>query len=142
MDITLEYLIKQLSEYLPHQKPNTQTLVTSGKHYTGWLKERLKPDSQVLINAIICSSSEMRDRLEMIIYHIKKEFEGFAGVKSLPFPYDDLTQMKAIVEGLIDHFHSNISAEEVIQTLGDSSSRQREKSGYIILTVVYITVIV
>lgn len=142
MGVTLDYLIKQLAEYIPQPKPVSQILITSGRHYTGWLKERLQPDPQVIINAIICSSSEMQDRLRMVIHTIEKEFEEFAAVKSLPFPYDDLTQMKTVVDELINHFQSNISANDVIQTLGNSSSRRDEKSGYIILTIIDRSVIV
>ena len=138
---TLEYLIKQLSTYLTEPRPVSQRVITS-KHFTGWVRDRLQKDQQILLNAIICREGGMQERLRTIIFQIEKEFETIAPAKVLPFPCDDPSDLPALVNGLLDHFKSPLTAEDVIQKVNSSHTFAGGYIGYIIITILQEGVIV
>lgn len=140
MNPALDYLLGEINQRIESTSPVREKLITSGRHFSGWLRERIQHDHQILINAIICPRSEMQDRLGYVIYEIKKEFNP-TDVHPLPYPYDDIQKMKVVIDGLIQYFKSSISADEVIQTLRGSASSRDELQGYLILTLVETPVI-
>jgi hypothetical protein len=140
MNVTLEYLLNELAKYLTEPRPVSERLITSGRFYTGWLRDRITLDQQILINGITCPSNTMQDTLRMSQHHIRNEFANIAQINILPYPYDDLDEMKVVVKGLIDHFNSPISTGDVIKDL-EPHNKTNDRSSYLILTIVNTLVI-
>lgn len=137
MSTSLEYILQELAKYPEPDTERPKRLITSGNHFTNWVNDRMSFNRQVLVNAIQYSESHYgRPPYEGVIQDIQNEFSSLAPVKSIAFPYDDLAEMKKVIDGLIEHFCADFSAADVIVKYGDKPSK-----GYLILTIVNIPVI-
>jgi len=135
-------LLTELNRHLTEPRVVGQRLITTGRRYSGWLSHRIQSDQQILINAIICHSPEMQEQLRLVRYQTEREFSGRLEIKSLPYPYENIELMKTVIESLIRFFNSSIYIEDVIQDFSGSSRSRSELTGYILLTIVRIPVII
>src|ERR1700739_4011945 len=118
MNSSLDYLLKELTKRMNLESTEPPKLITSGKHFNRWLADRMGYRDQILINAIICRESEMRGILDHLMMEIDKELSELAKVKILPYPYDNIDEMRAVVQDLIAHFNAHLSVDDVIVSLG------------------------
>lgn len=133
--VTQEYLIAQIDKYLTTPRHVSERLITS-KLFSGWIQDRLKNDQQVLLQAIVAREGEMQNRINLINYQIQQEFNNLANVRILPFSCEDLEQLPILLTGLIKHFDSNLSSEDVIVKMLSHNTKAGDYTGYIIVTIV------
>lgn len=134
-------MLKYLDEHLTKEEPQVEKLITSGRHYQGWVRERIKIRQQILINAFRCPAGNAGFNLEWIKAQIIGEFAGIHDIYPIPLPVTG-DKILETVKDLIGHFGSSISPDDVIQDFKDNPNPRTEMEGYVIITIINIPVIV
>ena len=139
---SLTDLLEVLEREFKPEEIKPERMLTSKRRYSGWLKDRVKLNQQLLLTALICPPRRMRDRLDDMERQLYREFEGFARVKVLPYPYNNIETMKQHIGELMKKYEAKFSLDDVLDVVEKLPGEDDEVEGYLVLTIVSSPVIV
>ena len=134
MEYSKNHIIEQINKLMPEQNFKGEKVITSGKQYYGWVKERLVWDTQVIINAVKCNEENLQDIIKKIEFQLTEEFRPFTKVETLVYKYHNMDVLDEVVSGVTAHFGISATREEILQdTAGEEAAKV---AGCIILTAI------
>lgn len=136
MSTTLADLTAMLDEKFNPEAKTPGKVLTSYQKTRSWLKNRIRMNQQLLITAIVCSRDEMPGRLKAVERDIEAEFGSFIHVHPLPYPYDQVEQMFADIETLIEKYGGSFHAEDTKIVYEPEKEDNSPTEGYVILTII------
>lgn len=130
MNYSKSHITEEIKKLIPECSLKQDKVFTSGKHYFGWVKDRLVWDTQVLVNAVKCNADELPDMIRKIEFQLKEEFRPFLKVSPVVFEYTDMSLLTEVVNEVSATFGTD---SEVLQDIVHDSDKV---AGCIILTAV------
>lgn len=130
MNYSKSHITEEIKKLMPESQLKNEKVITSGKQYFGWVKDRLVWDTQVLVNAVRCNADELPDMIRKIEFQLKEEFRPFLKVSPVVFEYTDMSLLTEVVNEVSTQFGTD---SEVLQDTVKDSDRA---AGCIILTAV------
>lgn len=130
MNYSKSHITEEIKKLMPESQLKQEKVLTSGKQYFGWVKDRLIWDTQVLVNAVKCNADELPDMIKKIEFQLKEEFRPFLKVSPVVFEYTDMSLLTEVVQEVTTQFGTD---SDVLQ---DTVKENGEAAGCIILTAV------
>ncbi|WP_343674971.1 hypothetical protein [Chitinophaga sp.] len=134
MDYSKSQIIEEINKLIPDYNFKQEQIITSGKNYYGWVRERIVWDTQVIINAVRCNEQALPDVEKKIRFQLEQEFRSIIKVEPLFYSYSNLELMEGVVNGVVAHYGTSTAVNEILQDLSCKDSGQL--AGYIVLTAV------
>lgn len=134
MDYSKSHIIEEINKLIPEHNFKQEQIITSGKDYFGWLKERIVWDTQVIINGVKCNEQALPDMKKKICFQLEHEFRSIIKVEPSFYNYSNLELMEGIVNGVVAHYGVSALVGDILQ---DTSCKDGGKQvGCIVLTAV------
>jgi len=134
MDYSKSHIIEEINKLIPDHNFKQEQIITSGKNYYGWLRERIVWDTQVIINAVRCNEQDLADMEKKIRFQLQQEFRSILKVEPVFYTYSNLELMEGVVSGVVAHYGSSAVIGDILQ---DKACKDGNKqAGCIVLTAV------
>lgn len=134
MDYAKSHIIEEINKLIPDHNFKQEPIITSGKNYYGWLRERIVWDTQVIINAVRCNEQDLQDMEKKIRFQLEQEFRSIIKVEPVFYNYSNMELMEGVVSGVVAHYGSSAVVGDILQ---DKACKDGNKqAGCIVLTAV------
>ncbi len=134
MDYSKSHIIEEINKLIPDHNFKQEQIITSGKDYYNWVRERIVWDTQVIINAVRCNEQALPDMETKIRFQLEQEFRSIIKVEPLFYNYSNLELMEGVVNGVVAHYGTSALVGDILQ---DTSCKDGGKqAGCIVLTAV------
>ncbi|WPQ60502.1 hypothetical protein SIO70_19320 [Chitinophaga sancti] len=134
MDYSKSHIIEEINKLIPDHNFKQEQIITSGKNYFGWVKERIVWDTQVIINAVKCNELALPDVEKKIRFQLEQEFRSIIKVEPIFYDYSNLELMEGVVNGVVAHYGTHTAVADIMQD--DSCKDGSKQAGCIVLTAV------
>ncbi len=141
--MTAEQLLTQIDKEFHGDRPAMSKLITSNKRYSDWTDDRLARVDQVLINAFVGDGFyRVEDIMNNERKRLKESLQKLGEVRvQWPFPYENVQEMKSVINELLARFESDIQLDQIVDEPG-KESRLKQPYGYLLITIYSMYVIV
>lgn len=134
MDYSKSHIIEEINKLIPDHNFKQEQLITSGKNYFGWVRERIVWDTQVIINAVRCNEQALPEVEKKIKFQLEQEFRSIIKVEPIFYDYSNLELMEGVVNGVVAHYGTHTAVADILQ---DNSCKDGGRlAGCIVLTAV------
>jgi len=134
MDYSKSHIIEEINKLIPDHNFKQEQIITSGKNYFGWVRERIVWDTQVIINAVRCNEQALPDVEKKIRFQLEQEFRSIIKVEPIFYDYSNMELMEGVVNGVVAHYGTHTAVADILQ---DNSCKDGSKqAGCIVLTAV------